>query len=171
MAKQLTDPNKMLYRYEGRESTELIKERGYMLPNSEDNYGGIVFGTWGIPTKLIKDSLDVEGNSQRGSEAPCIFLTDSYPFYERNIGLKWVITHVFPIEASEILDQGFKIYQSVRNGCGNHYIIPDPEYEPLYVNTKLVKELDWKWNLYAFGPSAFVSPIQRLYRHLFTSVL
>lgn len=164
MTKKLTDPNKMLYRYEGREDAEIIKERCYLEPKAVDNYGGLVFGNWGISLRRIDDSVDIDGNQCRGSEVPCIFLTQSYPFFETNMGLKWVVKNVFPIQASEILDQGFTIYQSPRKGCGNHYIIPDPDFEPLYIDTSKMKELDWKWDIYAFGPAAFVSPIQRFHR-------
>jgi len=166
MARTLTDGSKTLYRYETKEKAELIIERGYIEPTTEDNYEGLVFGNHGIPLRRIDDSVDINGNKCRGSETSCIFLTQSYPFYETNIGYKWAADFVFPIKVSDILDQNFMIYRSPRRGCGNIYVIPDPYYRPLHIDVSMAKKLDWKWNLYAFGVAPFVSPLQMIHRKI-----
>ena len=164
MTRKLTDQSKTLYRYENKVIAELIVERGYLLPGEGDCY--LVFSLLGHekPIRRIDDAVDINGNQCRNSETPCIFLTQSYPYYERNIGQLWVSDYVFPIKVPEILDQGFSIYQSPRGGCGNVWVIPDPDLKPLYIDVSKAKRLDWKWYLYAGGLASFVSPIQRVHR-------
>jgi hypothetical protein len=164
MPEMLTDRNKTLYRYEGRENAESIIERGYLIPTIGDNYLTLCIGNRKIPIRRIDDSVDVNGNKYRGSETPCIFLTQSYPFYERNIRQLGLLDYVFPIKVSEILDQKFSIYKSPRRGCGNIWVIPDPDYRPLHIDVPKAKALDWKWYLYALALSPLISPLQLVHR-------
>ena len=162
----LTDRNKTLYRYEGKENTELIIEKGYLLPTSEDHYLTLCIGHWQKPLRRIDDSVDINGNKCRGSETPCIFLTQSYPFYEKNIGQLMLLDYVFPIKTSEILDQSFLIYKSPRRGCGNIWVIPDPDNKPLYIDASKAKVLDWKWYMYGMAASPLISPLQAVHRRI-----
>lgn len=164
MPEKLTDRNKTLYRYEGRENAELITKRGYLIPTIGDNYLTLCIGSRKMPLRKIDDSVDINGNKCRGSETPCIFLTQSYPFYERNIGQLGLLDYVFPIKVSEILDQKFLIYKSPRRGCGNIWVIPDSDYRPLHIDVSKAKDLDWKWYLYAQGLSPLISPLQVVHR-------
>ena len=164
MPERLTDRNKTLYRYEGRENAESIIKRGYLIPTIGDNYLTLCIGSRKIPLRRIDDSVDINGNKCRGSETPCIFLTQSYPFYEKNIRqLEW-LDYVLPIKVSEIQDQKFLIYKSPRRGCGNIWVIPDPDYRPLHIDVSKAKSLDWKWYLYARALSPLISPLQVVHR-------
>jgi hypothetical protein len=142
MIKKLTDRSKTLFRYESSLGKKQVIEQGYLLPKAHDNFIGLGFCR-------IDDSADVNGNKCRGSETPCIFLTDSYPFYEPNLGISNIVEFVFPIEVSKILDQGFTIYRSPRRGCGNVWVVPDPDYKPLYLDVSKVKKLNILWDLYS----------------------
>ena len=166
MPETLTDRNKTLYRYEGRENAELIIGRGYLLPTSGDHYLTLCIRHWQKPLRRIDDSVDIKGNKCRGSETPCIFLTQSYPFYERNVGQLVLLDYVFPIKASEILDQNFLIYKSPRRGCGNIWIIPNPDYSPLHIDVSKHMALDWKWYLYAKAISPLMSSLQVVHRRI-----
>ncbi len=166
MTEKLTDETKTLYRYEGAENAELIIEKGYLLPTEGDHYLALCIFDYKKPIRRIDDSVDVRGDKCRGSEAPCIFLTQSYPFYESNIGQKSFLDYVFPIKVSEILDQDFVIYESPRRGCGNVWVIPDPDFKSLNVDVSKAKKLDWKWYLYATAAAPLVSPLQAIYRGL-----
>jgi hypothetical protein len=158
MTKKLTDRSKTLFRYESRQGAKQVIEQGYLLPKAFDHYTGIAFAgiDKGITIWRIDDSVDVDGNKRRGSEAPCIFLTESYPFYESNIGVSHIVTHVFPIEVSSILDQGFTIYRSPRRGCGNVWIVPDSDYKPLLLDVSKVKKLNIFWDLYTMTLAPYV---------------
>jgi hypothetical protein len=164
MPETLTNRSKTLYRYEGRENAELITKRGYLLPTMGDHYLALCIGSRKIPLRKIDDSVDINGNRCRGSETPCIFLTQSYPFYERDIGQLGLLDYVFPISASEILDQKFLIYKSPKRGCGNIWVIPDPDNRPLHIDVSKNMTLDWKWYLYAQGISPLISPLQVVHR-------
>ena len=166
MNRKLTDQSKTLYRYENKVIAELIIERGYLLPGTEDCY--LVFSLLDHekPIRRIDDAVDINGNQCMNSETPCIFLTQSYPYYERNIKQLWISDYVFPIKVSEILDQGFSIYQSPMRGCGNVWVIPDPDLNPLYIDVSNAKRLDWKWYLYAGGLAPFISPLQMIHRKI-----
>jgi hypothetical protein len=118
------------------------------------------------PIRRVDDSVDINGDKCRNSETPCIFLTQSYPHYERNIHQLWISDYVFPIEVSEILDQGFSIYQSPMRGCGNIWVVPNPEFRPLKIDVSKAKRLDWKWYLYAGGLAPFISPLQMIRRKI-----
>lgn len=166
MPEALIDRSKTLYRYEGRENAVLIIERGYLLPTSGDHYLALCVRDWQKPIRRIDDSVDINGKKCRGSETPCIFLTQSHPFYEKNIGQLGLLDYVFPIDASEILDQNFVIYKSPRRGCGNIWIIPDPDNRPLYIDVSKNKALDWKWYLYAMAASPLISPLQAVHRRI-----
>jgi hypothetical protein len=166
----VTDRRKMLYHYTYSEPAKRIMSDGFLMPTNipEDDYRlAFPIGNVEIPIPFLRYeiALDAEGNARRISEAPCIFLTESYPCYENNVGInRFAARFAFPISTSEIFDQGFRVYRSHRIFSKNIYVVPDPDARPLKVDVSKTIELDWKWKAYAYLPSLYLSPLQAIWR-------
>jgi len=166
MSRLITKRSKKLYHYTDNKGAERIITEGCLKPYAHDNWIGFVLGKKGIAGFRYDVSLDSDGNTRRGIDAPCIFLTESYPYFETGAGRKWGYRFVFPVSVGEVLDQGLKVYKSPRlmYMYGNNYIIPDPELKPLRIDVSKAIKLGWKWRAYACGISPFTSPIQGVWR-------